>query len=1058
MKSVSAGLITKLRESVEVESKVRLIVEFNLNRYFGTTVSNFGAAADNYDADMFPIDSIVYPDRPVAGISKAWVGDVPHSMLTDGYEDRVNGTRYYMAHKDAKYKYWVSPTISGANPYAITDAAPAVVYDELVWTNKVRLTVEDGFSVPTALDVYTSSDGSTWDLIATNPTINADGTMELYLQSDTSWTSAPEYGYVTQLRGVRVVVNNMSTVGARLEVIELGLRLEQDWSDRVIDFGSEFTMSDISFVAPLGNISSNTASVELDNTDNALNKDNATSIYYKIADKNVLFRMDVGINTGTRAAPTYEYVRQFTMRSVEWPGGTRESLSVSLSDDSEYLSGVKPLPFFYQQMTVGEVVWRILDSIGYTSWEYDPTDNDTSALMPVFYNDGESTVWEILGEIATHTQCAIYFDEYGILQILLRDTAYDVTKAVDWQLNAEIDGSNLADVIDIDRNYEFEANVVNITYAPTELLGASAAGSEILEQVWEPSTDTVVLRSSNVTTSMSDVATFIKITPDDAKLWPFEGLIQVEGEIMRYTGKQYSYRDAGGAYQKKYVTSQDEVEALDKLYPATAFRNAYTGYLNVDGNRGLYGTTAITHAVDAAGWTFKRYSDVDSTSYNNWIGGFSLLPAESAVRLKQTSGTVQRLYSATRNATEKPRYMGTRFKFDKDGNANARAGIIFSMGTGESGCIVEVQATDEISAAWRETYNQEVSFGVKKSDGTFTRYGPNDGRGVAFNIAKDVWYDLDVFYRSFTSVNYVTVMINGVVLFTTTFTDAQGPPNVDSLRHGFFVRGLSSAQFEYFYSVSSSSIRTYDHDFDESTWWNLQQGGYTSGEWDYKWVYNEYLNSFTETAVAKPVGPNGRWIDEFGPIVHEIREFDIKFNKAPVVFSRLYFSNESQVVCPEYTSTPFGAKFLLANASRNNAVVHGSDTFTFGAENAVDQRLFIYGKTYLAEEEEQTETVRDEAGIKKRGEITTDFNSKWIQTEAAAKALGEWITYHWGQGTDQITINTFGNVVLQIGDLVSVNSPDDSFSPSTHKYFVVGKSDSYGRGMETTLTLRRARI
>ena len=1058
MKSVSGGLITKLRQSVEIESKVQLIVEFNLNRYFGTTVSNFGAASDNYDADLFPIDSIVLPDRPVAGISKAWVSDVPHSNLTDGYDDRINGTRYYMADKDSKYKYWVSPTISGANPYAITDAAPAVVYSSAVDANKIRLTLENGFSVPTSLDIYTSADGAIWDLVASDPTINADGTVELYYQSDTSWSTTVEHGYTTQLQGVRVVANNMDQEGARLEVIELGLRLEQDWSDRVIDFSSEFTMSETSFITPLGQVSTNTATVELDNTDNLLNSDNNSSIYYGILDKNVEFRMDVGINTGTRAAPTYEYVRQFTMRSVEWPGGTRESLSVSVADDSEYLSNTKPAPFFYQQMTVGEVVWRILDSIGFTSWEYDPTDNDTSALLPVFYNDGESTVWEILGEIAEKTQCAIFFDEYGIMKILLRDTAYDITRSVDWQLNAEVSGSDLADVVEIDRGYEFEANVVNITYSPTELLGASASGSEILEQVWEPSTDTVTLRSTNLKATMSAAANYIKITPGDVKVWPFEGYIQVEGEVMKYTSKQYSYRDATGTYQKTYVTSQDEVEALDKLYPATAYQNSYTGYLDVTGNRGLFGTSAIEHTVTASSWTTKRYSDVDSTSFNNWIGGFRLLSDESAVRLKQTSGTVKRLYSATRSATEKPRYMGIRFKFDEDGNSHGRAGIIFAMGSGESGCIVEVQTTETISPAWRSTYNQEVAFGIKKSDGTFTRYGPNDGRGRAANIAKGVWYDLDIFYRTFTSVHYVTVLLNGRLMFTTTFTTAQGPPDIDSLRHGFFVRGLSSAKFEYFYSVSNSSIYDYDHDFDDSTWWNLQQGGYTSGEWDYQMLYNSYLNSYTETAVPKPIGSSGRWIDEFGPIAHEMREFDVQFSKAPTVFSRLYFSNESQVVCPEYTSTPFGAKFLLANASRDNAVVHGEDSFTFGSDNTVSQKLFIYGKTYLAEEEEKTETVRNEAGIKKRGEIVTDFNSKWIQTEESAKAMGEWITYHWGEGCEQLSVSTIGNVVIQVGDLVSLNSPDDSFSPSTHKYFVVGKEDSYGEGMETTLTLRRAKI
>jgi hypothetical protein len=198
-------------------------------------------------------------------------------------------------------------------------------------------------------------------------------------------------------------------------------------------------------------------------------------------------------------------------------------------------------------------------------------------------------------------------------------------------------------------------------------------------------------------------------------------------------------------------------------------------------------------------------------------------------------------------------------------------------------------------------------------------------------------------------------------------------------------------------------------------------------------------------------------MDEFGPVVHEVREFDVKFSKVPVQHSRLYFSNESQVLCPEYNSTSFGAKFILANRSRANAVVHGDDSLSFGADSVVNQRLMVYGRP-VTQAEEQSITVTDDNAIRRRGEVSLDITSDWIQSKASAQALGDWIKLHWAGGCDELQVEVFGNPFLQLGDVVSVNDPLKNMTPATHKYFVNEISNSYDKGLKTSLVLRRAKI
>jgi hypothetical protein len=87
-----------------------------------------------------------------------------------------------------------------------------------------------------------------------------------------------------------------------------------------------------------------------------------------------------------------------------------------------------------------------------------------------------------------------------------------------------------------------------------------------------------------------------------------------------------------------------------------------------------------------------------------------------------------------------------------------------------------------------------------------------------------------------------------------------------------------------------------------------------------------------------------------------------------------------------------------------------------------------------------------------------DFPSDFIQSEGEATNLGNWITMHWAGGQDEITIQSFMNPLLQLGDLVTINHPLGNMAPATHKYFVVEAKHTYSEGMESEFTLRRARI
>jgi hypothetical protein len=189
--------------------------------------------------------------------------------------------------------------------------------------------------------------------------------------------------------------------------------------------------------------------------------------------------------------------------------------------------------------------------------------------------------------------------------------------------------------------------------------------------------------------------------------------------------------------------------------------------------------------------------------------------------------------------------------------------------------------------------------------------------------------------------------------------------------------------------------------------------------------------------------------------MHEVREFDVKFSEAPCLHSRLYWKNDWSSTCIEYRATPFSAHFVMANTSRQNAVINGTESITgTGGEREVNHLTNVIGRT-LVRDEAKEYVVKNDAQIRARGEIESQLDSEWIQSEEAAKVVGDWIKDFWSTGQDELTVEVFGNPLFEIGDLVAVDFPAKSLEPATNRYFITSVSTSWDNGITTSLVMRR---
>lgn len=1065
MKTVNVAVSNAIRQNVAVQVVPKLIAEWNLNRYYSVTADNILPEDTNgYDVEMFPIESIYAANRPTKGIVKARVG----ASMVAADKPASQYSRFYMASVDDVYKYWCSPvtTDSSGNFANHTDGEsvvrPYVAYSQVIQTNKIVIKTESTWATPKNFTIKVRTTvGGAWTNLSVSPTVNANGEIIVYYNGTTWVTTAPTgVAQTTGIAGIQLRVNGLqagtdltgattkyyqngvltSTTGANsyFELIEISARRYDDLTSRLINVDDDFEMSEKSEVYPIGTTTANIANITLANYDSIFNKDNATSPYYGLLKENVHFTLSY---VYTVSGTTYE-VPQFKMYGGTWAGTNDDEVSLELRDHSKFFDETKPTPVLYNNRSVAEIMWRLCDTIGFVNYQVDSTDV-SDIKIPWFWSDGEKTLWALLDELSQATQTAIWFDGNGVLQIRTRESAFDTARTVDWTLRGITSGANLADISSLDQSETAESNYITVNYYSTDIthIDKDKGAIEKMDIVWQP-TDTVTLRASVLTKSLGTTDTYLTLTPTDAQVWPYSGIMQVEGELIRYAGKRFRYYVSGVANYAN-VTSLDEQNtynnqtALDQQH-----LNGFTGEMLIT-ERGVWNSEVKAHVVDAAGYTTRGW--INNTARTG-VGVFKQYPTRSQVYLN--SGTrfksASDIFRVTRGAEADATlyHYGTRMMFTGT-ERDQKAGIVInSYNSNFDGYYIELTPTAKVD---RKKRNEILLFG--RSGGSSVTLG----KGSPVAVGKNIWYDLDILFQVSGANHIVKVFLNGRLRINATISG--GNKVTANGKFGLFTRGQTAAYFEYLYAINNSTAVTVDDDTSFKDW---ILGGYTGRRWDAEWVYD--WHQVRRRVKKKWTKVNARWkqmlMDEFGPYAHEVREYDIKYDPKPVLHGRLMLSNQ-QAICTEFNGTSFGAKFILANTARTNVVLQGEDTLTdAGTGDSINQQLLIYGRTVTAAEA-ATIIVKNDAQISAFGQIETQIDSPWIQSEDAGQALADWISAHWSTGADELEVQIFGNSLIEVGDVVNIDYPRKYMTTATHVYFVLGVKNEFSNGLVTTLTLRR---
>lgn len=358
----------------------------------------------------------------------------------------------------------------GRLQYYIDDAAPFIVYKNQIPVNRIIVKMQTHVGDATIGNVFNgnSSDSdplydaensivnrtvpinwkiqylenNVWQTAKTftnadnslSPLIGRDGYLELHytpagwevgsetLDEDTTFftdfnnKTSEQFKYI---RGLRIVVDTMSKLDVPFELIELSPRLAIDMTDITKDYTINKVASDLGVSGlPVGQLLASTGSITIADFDQVFNTNNLDSVIAPYVKRNMQIKFyeiikNVPVTVGETTTPTAFYVPIKTMYAESFPEIKNDSrtATIRLRDLYFYFESLTAPQTLFADVSFSYAIAMLLDSIGFSNYIYKKSPNDKDLIIPYFYIGPNTTVAEVLQQLAISSQTAMFFDE-----------------------------------------------------------------------------------------------------------------------------------------------------------------------------------------------------------------------------------------------------------------------------------------------------------------------------------------------------------------------------------------------------------------------------------------------------------------------------------------------------------------------------------------------------------------------------------------------------------------------------------------------------------------------
>jgi hypothetical protein len=363
-------------------------------------------------------------------------------------------------------------------------------------------------------------------------------------------------------------------------------------------------------------------------------------------------------------------------------------------------------------------------------------------------------------------------------------------------------------------------------------------------------------------------------------------------------------------------------------------------------------------------------------------------------------------------------------------NTDAEGGFgFFVNSTGTSGYYVIMQTTTNLTTLGeKEVKIIKVVNGKKTVLSDSQENASSSVNGIVG--AKN--YKVDVKVKTTATTNVIDVYINN---FKISAVDSNAANTTDPQKliiqptaKMAMVSSVGSSFFDYIYATPID-----ENQYNTGVMQNVYNGQFAATTLNF--LYGEkVLSNFDKIDL-----PNGK-IEEFGTVARELRKLSLKFTERPgyPLYATTGINKYVQVLGSRLTS--FGAEIYLINNAGTYVPLDDGQTYSF---SVIGNYVVPTGQHEYVDSS-VNEFSAPEPAI---------FESMWIQNEADAKKLSEWIKAQWSKQQMVVNMEIFGNPLISVGDVITINYPDNNLD-GTGKFVVTNVNLSYDGGIGTNITAR----
>lgn len=308
------------------------------------------------------------------------------------------------------------------------------------------------------------------------PFVTSTTVHNVFSEPTTGVSKFREFAFIS---GLRIVVDTMNKPESTFDLIELSPRLAVDMSGKTQSFSVKKPASDLGITGlPVGQLLAGTGSLTLFDYDQSFNTNNAYdattnptgSIIAKYTARNIqtkIYEVICDVNGKDIFVPIK------TMYSDGFPSinNSDRTVSINLRDLYHYLESTTAPELLIQDVSLSYAVSILLDSIGFSNYEFKRVENENDPIIPFFFVSPKQSVAQVLQSLAVSTQTAIFLNEDNTLILMSKqylmptETDRDVDLTLFGSQDTETydtEGQNSYSIIKNKRSGKTIANIIDI--------------------------------------------------------------------------------------------------------------------------------------------------------------------------------------------------------------------------------------------------------------------------------------------------------------------------------------------------------------------------------------------------------------------------------------------------------------------------------------------------------------------------------------------------------------------------------------------------------------------